>query len=71
MMVGDLWSRSFLLPEPFDRPPYPHSRSMITILSTVLLAETFWEKKHPIFGVSFGTLLLIMFVLNEINKNKK
>ena len=44
---------------------------MISILSTVLLAETFWEKKHPIFGVSFGTLLLIMLVLNEINKNKK
>jgi hypothetical protein len=43
---------------------------MISVLSFVLLAETFWEKKHPIFGVSFGTLLLIFFVLNQL-KNKK
>lgn len=47
MRVGDLWSRSFFRTEPFDRPPYPHSRSMISILLSVPLAETFWEKNGP------------------------
>ena len=47
------------------------SNTMTTLLCAALLAESFWEKKHPVFGVSFGTLLLIWFVMNELKKNQK
>lgn len=47
------------------------SDPMSLLLSFILLAESIWEKKHPVFGVSFGTLLLIWYVMNELKKNQK
>ncbi len=37
-------------------------------LATLLLVENFWEKQHPVFGVSMGTLLLIWLVTQSLNR---
>ena len=36
-----------------------------------ILAESVFEKKHPVFGVSFGTLLLILLIVNQLKSSDK
>jgi len=37
----------------------------------IIIAESFFEKKHPVFGVSFGTLLLILLIVNQLKSSDK